>query len=69
MTVRELNREQIIQLKQAYLCEEFDERGLTPSWGELAEVDTTISDEVLFERYEDYDFVEEDFISSIKEDM
>lgn len=45
MTVQELNRDQLIQLKQQMLMERMDAEGDSPSWGELADADSLISDE------------------------
>ena len=56
MNVKELNREQLIQLKCAYLTKEHD-----VSYGELAAADEIVSDEIIFEEYKNTDFVEEDF--------
>lgn len=57
MTFDELNREQITQLKQSILCE----RQEAVSWGELADADELISDELLKENYSGITFTEEDF--------
>lgn len=56
MTVKELNREQLVQLKCAYLTREHD-----VSYGELAAADEIISDEIMFEEYKNFDFSEGDF--------
>jgi len=63
MTFKELNREQIIQLKQSLLCEvAMDEDGhLSLSWGELASADELVSDELVEQAYGDCVFTEEDF--------
>lgn len=45
MNVQELNRDQLIQLKQEMLMERMDAEGDWPSWGELADADSLISDE------------------------
>lgn len=58
MNVRELNREQLLQLKQRYLCETQDE---CVSYGELAAADELVTDEQVFKMFDGYDFVEEDF--------
>lgn len=57
MTVCDLSREQLRQLKQRHLMEQ----GASLSWGELADIDSVISDEEIQEAYEGTDFVEEDF--------
>ena len=56
MKVTELNREQLLILKQRYIMDDH-----WPSWGELAAADAFVSDEEIFEAYADIDFVEEDF--------
>ena len=43
MTVHELTREQLIELKQHMLCEQG-----SPSYGELADADELVSDETVF---------------------
>lgn len=61
MTVRELNRDQINQLKQDMIfsrcvnCDKF------PSWEELADAAETISDEEILELFDGICFVPEDF--------
>ena len=71
MTVHELNREQLIQLKQQYLCQLAEEgcyaevRGVPydePSYGDLADADEIVSDDVIFRNYDDVYFTEEDFV-------
>ena len=59
MKVTELNREQLTQLKQAYMTQldDYDE----PSWGDLAMADEMVPDDVVFREWEGTDFVEEDF--------
>lgn len=61
MNVKELNREQLIELKQHYLC--FDKYGeeYQASWGELANVDEDISDEEIFDYYDYVTFCNDDF--------
>lgn len=63
MSVEELNRDQLIQLKQNMLMERMDEEGETPSWGELAEADFLITDEEVQQEYAGTDFVTDDFWS------
>ena len=57
MTIDELDRDQLTQLKQAYLMD--NQEGV--SWGELAEADDLISDDLLRENYGWITFTEEDF--------
>lgn len=79
MTVQELNREQLIQLKQAYLSKLDDEGTLNEvlyndpdndeglSYGELANADTLIPDEVVFNEYRGIHFTEDDFVGGGEE--
>lgn len=69
MTVYDLNRDQLEELKQHILCERYDERGETPSWGELADVDDIISDEEVYEEYGGTYFSPDDFSSSAGEEL
>lgn len=61
MNVTELTREQLIQLKQRYLTDWYDDIGQSPSYGELADADALVSDETAFDYFEGIEFVEEDF--------
>jgi hypothetical protein len=65
MTVQELDREQLIELKQAYITEKNDEVGEGTSWGELADADDIISDKEIFARYDGYTFTNDDFFCSV----
>lgn len=60
MTVQELNRNQLNELKQHYVFKKAEEQGYSPSYGELADAED-IPDEVIFEEYSHIHFVEEDF--------
>lgn len=64
MTVRELDRDQLIELKQHYIDEKNQEVGQGTSWGELADADELISDKEIYAAYECYDFVNDDFFCS-----
>lgn len=71
MTVHELNRDQLLQLKQNYLCQLADE-GIyaeivgvdydEPSYGDLIDADEIVPDDVIFRIEEATNFVEEDFV-------
>jgi hypothetical protein len=63
MKVQELNREQLIELKQSFLCNKQE----SVSWGELADADDIVSDEELFEEYGHIEFTDEDFFCSVVE--
>lgn len=79
MTVYELNRDQLVELKQHYLetlsdegClnevlyddAEADEDSEGVSYEELANADELVPDDVVFSNYEDIDFSEDDFSCS-----
>ena len=68
MKFSELSREQKEDVKQRLLCERLEEEGRTPSWGELADADTTISDEECEKAFAGTDFVPEDFSSEPEEE-
>ena len=57
MSYKELNRDQILALKQSYLVRTQD----NVSYNELAEADNLVSDEELEQEYKNVNFVEEDF--------
>lgn len=57
MTLKELNKNQIEQLKQRYYCD----RNENVSYGELINIDELVSDEEIEEEYGATFFVEEDF--------
>ena len=57
MSIYELNREQLIQVKQRYYIENNE----NVSWGELANIDDLVSDDEIFKEYGYITFVEEDF--------
>ena len=58
MSYKELNRDQILALKQSYLVRTQD----SVSYNELAEADNLVSDEELEQEYKNVNFVEEDFL-------
>lgn len=57
MSVHELNREQMICLKQSILCD----RDITTDWLALAQADNIISDEEVYNEYSGIMFTEDDF--------
>lgn len=70
MTISELTRDQLIQLKCYYMAELVNEGTFAevmgrdydePSYGDLADADELIPDDVIFEHYRDFNFVEDDF--------
>lgn len=70
MTYSELTREQIIFLKCAYMSELVNEGTFAevmgvdydePSYGDLADADELIPDDVIMENYGDMEFSKDDF--------
>lgn len=57
MKFKDLNREQIEQLKQRYYCD----RNENVSYGELADIDELVTDKEVEEEFGDILFTEEDF--------
>ncbi len=64
MNVHELTRDQLIELKQDYIQNQNDENGAGTSYGELANADEIVSDAIIFEAYDHYDFSDDDFSCS-----
>ena len=61
MTLKELNSEQRLQLKQELLTRRMDEKGESPSYGELADADRLITDEELEAEFGNTEFVPDEF--------
>ena len=61
MTVYDLNRDQLIELKQNYYSETYNNN---PSYDELADVDNLVSDQEIYDEYAGTDFVPDDFFCS-----
>ncbi len=61
MTVQELTRAQLVQVKQQYLTMKRDEAGQGVSYGELAEADLLITDAEIFDAYSGTEFTTGDF--------
>lgn len=62
MKVKELNRDQLIELKGKYLDNKiYEEENRGASYGELAQADTLVTDKEIFEEYAGTDFVNDDF--------
>ena len=59
MSVYELSKNQLIELKQHYLCEVQE----NVSYGELCDADDIVSDEEIFSEYRNFEFSEDDFFS------
>lgn len=72
MNVYELTREQLTELKGNYLIDLANEGSFAevvgvdydfPSWGDMANADEIVPDDVIYEQYGGVEFVEEDFSS------
>lgn len=62
MSVTELNRDQLYDLNQQYLINYLSEvEDRSPSWGELADADEIVPDNIIFEAYDGTCFEEDDF--------
>lgn len=59
MSVYELSKNQLIELKQNYLCEVQK----NVSYGELCDADNIVSDEEIFSEYGNVEFSKDDFLS------
>lgn len=57
MSLKELNRTQLRQLKENY----YTEKHFSVSYLELSNIEELVSDEEIFNEYENTCFVEEDF--------
>lgn len=66
MTVRELNREQLDELKVSYVFDQFDKNGECPACSDILNA-TKISDKIIFEAYDGIAFVEDDFFCGKEE--
>lgn len=60
MKVRELNQEQLNELKVSYVFDQFTQKGECPAYSDILNA-TKIANEVIFEAYDDIEFVEDDF--------
>jgi hypothetical protein len=66
-TVYDLSREQLNELKQAYVCQLYEDSDVleSPSYGELVDSEQ-IPDSVIFEHYDGVSFVDDDFFCSVR---
>ena len=65
LTVYDLNSEQMLELKQAYLTQMLDEtEGRSPSWDELACADEIVDNRLIFDAYANTVFSNDDFVCS-----
>lgn len=68
MTLSDLNEDQRLELKQSHLTKKMDERGESPSYGELAEADSLVSDSELEKEYGGTEFSFDDFCCGVAAD-
>lgn len=69
MTVYELNREQLTELKVDYIRTRNEENGDPTFWSEIIYADEIISDEEIYEEYGNIDyFVDDDFFCTYAEE-
>lgn len=61
MTINELNREQLTQVKQKYYTDKQAEKGAGVSWGELAQIDELVTDAEIIAEFSGVNFVPDDF--------
>ena len=65
LTVSELSDDQMLELKQNYLCQHLDEvEDRSPSYGELADADEIVPTELIYDAYSGTLFVPDDFFCS-----
>lgn len=60
-TVYDLSRDQLVELKQTYLCQLMETGEECLSWGELAAADDIIPDAVIYDHYAGVTFTDDDF--------
>ena len=75
MTVKELKRDQLHELKQVYYSELVNEGTFAevmgvninePSYEMIASIDEYVSDEFIYNHYDGYSFTEDDFFCSVE---
>lgn len=57
MSVKELNHDQICELKQAILCQS----SMEPTWSEIANPDAFVSDDEVYAAFRYFSFSPDDF--------
>lgn len=61
MKLKDLNDDQRLELKQRILTDRLEAKGESPSYGEIDDADTLVTDQELEEEYGDTEFVADDF--------
>lgn len=64
MTVYELNREQLDELKESYVREMVE----NPSYEDLVNAPNVVTDETIFVHYEGYTFTNDDFFCTAEKE-
>ena len=64
MTVKQLNRDMLIELKERYLAGKREQSGEGISYSELANADKIVSDDTIYKEYDGYTFGVDDFSCS-----
>lgn len=67
LSVKDLTKDQRIELKQNYLTQKYSKNGKSPSYGELADVDNLVTDKELDNEYANTVFCNDDFMCSMGE--
>lgn len=65
MTVNELSRDELIELKQKY----YSKKEGNISYREMATVDRLVTDEEIFSAFENVEFTEEDFFCNLDKEI
>lgn len=65
MTVNELSRDELIELKQKY----YSKKEGNISYGEMATVDRLVTDEEIFSAFENVEFTEENFFCNLDKEI
>lgn len=63
MTVKELSRSELIELKQKH----YSQKNNNASYSEIAFIDELVSDSEVFRAYENMEFIKEDFFCNLDE--
>ncbi len=63
MTVKELSRSELIELKQKH----YSQKNSNISYSEMTFIDELVSDSEIFRAYENVEFTEEDFFCNLDE--
>ena len=74
MSIKDLNREQLVYMKQEFLLLLADQGQFAevlgvdydePSWGDLINADEIVPDDVVYREWEGVEFVNDDFVWNV----